>query len=137
MRLVAVGLDVMLVHALLFSWIFCGHFCLVGALQEIAAHLSPKKVGRTQKKVSMAVRGGVFLAFFAAGLLFSFNLLGALGVHDLFHLALGVPAAIFLGILALSAFVYRPFCRFIGSYGTQLASHRRTLATASVQKTLD
>lgn len=119
--LVAVGLAVMLGLALLFGRIFCGHFCPVGALQEIAAHLSPKKVGRTQKKVSMAVRGGVFVVFFAAGLLFSFNLLGALGVHDLFHLALGVPAAIFLGILALSAFVYRPFCRFICPYGALLA----------------
>lgn len=117
----AVGLAVMLGLALLFGRIFCGHFCPVGALQEIAAHLSPKKVGRTQKKVSMAVRGGVFVVFFAAGLLFSFNLLGALGVHDLFHLAVGVPAAIFLGILALSAFVYRPFCRFICPYGALLA----------------
>jgi len=117
----AVGLAAMLGLALIFGRIFCGHFCPVGALQEIAAHIYEKKVGRTQKKVPMAVRGVVFLAFFAAGLFFSFNLLGALGVHDLFHLVVGVPAAIFLAILALSVVVYRPFCRFVCPYGALLA----------------
>lgn len=119
--LAAAGLAVMLGLALLFGRIFCGHFCPVGALQEIAAHLYPKKVWRTEKRASMAVRWAVFVVFFASGVLLSFNLIGGLGVHDLFHLVGGVPAGIFLGILALSVAVYRPFCRFVCPYGALLA----------------
>ncbi|TAJ45852.1 4Fe-4S binding protein [Methanofollis fontis] len=118
---VAFGLGVMLVLAFVFGRMYCGHFCPVGALQEIASLLPVRKVGRTQKAAPMAVRGVVFALFLVAGLLYSYNLLGALGIRDFFYLVPSVSAALFLVILALSAVVYRPFCRFVCPFGALLA----------------
>ena len=63
----------------------------------------------------------MFLIFIITGLLVSFNLLRIFGVSDFFHLIVSIWSILFLLILLISLFIYRPFCRFICPYGALLS----------------
>ncbi|KQC11417.1 MAG: 4Fe-4S ferredoxin [Methanolinea sp. SDB] len=118
----AFGLLFILGFTLLFGRIFCGHICPAGTLQELLSLVPVKKVGRTWKNTTMAVRLGVFVILIAAALAFSINLLKFIGLRDFFYLAVGSASFfIFLAIVILSVFMYRPFCRFICPYGFLLS----------------
>ena len=110
------------VLALVFGRIICGQICPAGAVQEVM-HLVPvKKYGSAESRVPVAVRAGIFVVFLAAGLGLGVNLLGLLGLADFFNLAVAsVSFFVFLGIVLLSAVVYRPFCRYVCPYGALLA----------------
>lgn len=116
------GLLAFIVLALVFGRVICGQVCPAGAVQELM-HLVPvKKHGHAESRVPVAVRAGVFVVFFVAGLGLSVNLLALIGLSAFFHLAVAsVSFFIFLGIILLSATVYRPFCRYVCPYGTLLA----------------
>ncbi|MFW5637641.1 MAG: 4Fe-4S binding protein [Methanoculleus sp.] len=81
-----------------------------------------KKRGHAESRTSVAVRAGVFVIFLAAGLGLSVDLLALIGLPAFFHIAvMTVSFFIFLGIILLSATIYRPFCRYICPYGALLA----------------
>lgn len=116
------GLLAFIVLALVFGRVICGQVCPAGAVQEVL-HLVPvKKRGSTDSRVPVTVRAGVFVVFLAAGLGLGINLLGLIGLAAFFNLAVAsVSFVIFLGIVLLSAVVYRPFCRYVCPYGALLA----------------
>lgn len=113
----AIGILVMLALSFLFGRFYCGYLCPVGAAQELAslAPLSKIKVGN--KVWPGVIRWIVFLLFIAAGYFFSFGLLRLFGIRDFFLLLFSAGFFIFLVIIAISLFLYRPFCRFICPFG--------------------
>ena len=116
------GLLAFIVLALVFGRIICGQVCPAGAVQELMYLLPVKKHGRAESRVPTAVRAGVFVVFLVAGLGLSVNLLALIGLPAFFHLAVGGASFfVFLGIVLLSAVVYRPFCRYACPYGALLA----------------
>lgn len=117
-----VGLLAFIALTLVFGRIICGQVCPAGAVQELM-HLVPvKKRGRAESRVPTAVRAGVFVVFLAAGLGLSVNLLALMGLPAFFNLTVAtVSFIVFLGIVLLSAVVYRPFCRYVCPYGALLA----------------
>ena len=116
------GLFAFIILALIFGRVICGQVCPAGAVQELMYLLPVKKHGRAESRVPVAVRAGVFVVFLVAGLGLSVSLLGLIGLSAFFHLAVAsVSFFIFLGIILLSAVVYRPFCRYICPYGALLA----------------
>ncbi len=116
------GLLAFIVLALVFGRIVCGQVCPAGAVQELMYLVPTKKRGRAESRVPVAVRAGVFVFFLAAGLGLSVNLLALIGLADFFHLAVtSLSFFVFLGIVLLSATVYRPFCRYVCPYGALLA----------------
>ncbi|QSZ66916.1 4Fe-4S binding protein [Methanofollis aquaemaris] len=127
--LVLGGLAFFVVVALVGGRTFCGHLCPVGAVQEILSLAGYARVGRTRKKETIVLRSVVFAAVLLAGLLFSENILGALGLEDFFFLNVtSVSFFVFAALMILGVAVYRPFCRVICPYGAVLA-----LAAAQAQ----
>jgi polyferredoxin len=116
------GLLLFIVLALVLGRVICGQVCPAGAVQELMYLLPAKKRGRAESRVPVAVRAGVFVVFLAAGLGLSVNLLALIGLPAFFHLAVASASFfVFLGIVLLSATVYRPFCRYVCPYGALLA----------------
>ncbi|WP_214084113.1 4Fe-4S binding protein [Methanoculleus sp.] len=116
------GLLAFIVFTLVFGRIVCGQVCPVGAVQELMHFVPVAKRGNPESRVPTAVRAGVFVVFLAAGLGLSVNLLALVGLADFFNLTVAsVPFFVFLGIVLLSAVVYRPFCRYVCPYGALLA----------------
>ncbi|BBL68189.1 4Fe-4S binding protein [Methanoculleus chikugoensis] len=119
---VLIGTLAFIVLTLVVGRIICGQICPAGAVQEVM-HLVPvKKYGSAESRVPVAVRAGIFVVFLAAGLGLGINLLGLIGLADFFNLAvMSVSFFVFLGIVLISAVVYRPFCRYVCPYGALLA----------------
>ena len=116
------GLLAFIALALVFGRVICGQVCPAGAVQELMYLVPAKKRGRAESRAPVAVRAGVFIVFLVAALGLSVNLLALIGLPAFFHLAIaGVSFFIFLGIVLLSAVVYRPFCRYVCPYGALLA----------------
>lgn len=116
------GLLAFIVLALVFGRVVCGQICPAGAVQELMYLVPVKKHSNAEIRVPVAVRAGVFVVFLAAGLGLSVNLLGLIGLPAFFHLTVAsVSFFLFLGIVLLSAAVYRPFCRYVCPYGALLA----------------
>jgi polyferredoxin len=95
---------------------FCGHACPVGAVQELA-HAAPvqKHVVKHPRRLE-ALRAGVFVASVVAALSLV-NLMAYTGVYEFFSLTASIGLAVFAGLLALSAVVYRPVCRGLCPFG--------------------
>ncbi len=95
---------------------FCAHVCPVGAVQELAyAAPVPKHVVRHPRSLE-AVRAVIFAAS-VIGALSLVNLMAYTGVYDFFSLTVSTGLAVFAGLLALSAVVYRPVCRTLCPFG--------------------
>ena len=116
------ALLVFIVLAFVFGRVICGQVCPVGAVQELMYHVPVAKRGRAESQTPVVIRAGVFVVFLVAALGLSADLLGLIGLPAFFHLAVGsVSFFVFLGIVLLSAVVYRPFCRYVCPYGALLA----------------
>jgi ferredoxin-type protein NapH len=110
------------VVALVFGRIICGQVCPGGAIQELMYLVPVSKRNRAESRAPVTIRAGIFVVFLAVGVGFSMNLLGLIGLSAFFHLAVASASFfVFLGIVLLSAVVYRPFCRYVCPYGTLLA----------------
>jgi ferredoxin-type protein NapH len=119
---VLIGLVVFIVLVFLAGRIICGQVCAVGAVQELVYLIPVKKHRRTANLRQAAIRAAVFIVILVAGAGFSVNLLALLGLRAFFNLRVAsVPFVIFLAILLVSVFFYRPFCRYICPYGALLA----------------
>jgi ferredoxin-type protein NapH len=114
-------LGLLFLLTLVFGRIFCGSLCPLGALQELASLARLPKIRYREKKVLYAVRFVVLFIIIAAALFFSVNVLGYLGVLDLFLLTFSFGTAVMLTLLVVSLFFYRPFCRILCPYGAVLS----------------
>ncbi|MEI6796926.1 MAG: 4Fe-4S binding protein [Methanomassiliicoccales archaeon] len=113
----AVLIVAVLALALLMGRLYCGGACPIGSLQELLYLIPGKKVIYADRKKLFAVRGVVLLAMIIAVLAGHSNPLIALGVKSTFSLQASGSSLIFIAILLVSVFWYRPFCRILCPYG--------------------
>ncbi len=122
---VAFGIAVLVVFVVLafaFGRAFCGYICPIGAVQELVSLVPVKKLKLNSKRGPMIVRLAVLVAFVVLASAFSVGLLGYIGVREFYHLEAGSGFFYVFGGLAVgSAFLYRPFCRFLCPYGALLS----------------
>ncbi|MEI7433601.1 MAG: 4Fe-4S binding protein [Methanomicrobiales archaeon] len=136
-----IGILVVLAISLLVGRMFCGHICPVGTIQELASRVPLKKIDTGNTIIPELIRFTVFIAVVAGGL-YLIDLMSYTGVYDFFSLALTAGFFVFAAILLLSAFIYRPVCRYLCPYGVlfSLTSHvsryqlRRTDACIKCRK---
>ncbi len=95
---------------------FCAHVCPVGAVQELAYAAPVRKHVVGHPRLLEAVRAGVFAVSVALALSLV-NLMAYTGVYDFFSLTVSAGLAVFAGLAALSAVVYRPVCRGLCPFG--------------------
>jgi len=110
-----------IVLAFVFGRAFCGYVCPIGAVQELAYRVPVKKLKVRGKVVSVTFRLVFLIAAVALALASSIGLLTYLGVRDFFYL--DVASAffyVFLALVIVGVFFYRPFCRFLCPYGALL-----------------
>ena len=116
-----IGLALFLLLTFLFGRIFCGYFCPVGVVQELASWILPWKWEVPDRRIPLVVRSVVFLGIIVLAF-FSVSVLQTIGVGSFFHLSVSSLAFwIFVAIILLSIVVYRPFCRFICPIGVLFA----------------
>jgi polyferredoxin len=119
---------------------FCGYLCPIGAVQELAFTIPGKKYINGHKKTTMILRGLFLVTVLVAGLLLSAGLVNMLGPGSFFKATfLAVSFWIFAGLLAVSIFVYRPFCRVACPYGVflSLASFKSVFKIRRNDKCID
>jgi polyferredoxin len=113
---------VFMVLAVLAGRIFCAQLCPIGAVQELIYTDPKKKTNASQKRIMMAIRFVYFIAFLAAGVFFSVALLRFFGIKEFFYLDFNSAFfSIFVILIALSLFLYRPFCRLFCPLGMLLS----------------
>jgi len=95
---------------------FCGHLCPVGSVQELVWNLPGKKIDIRKTHYLEVLRAGVFVVT-VIGALWYVNLMEYTGVYDFFSLTLSIGLVVFLVLLLLSVFMYRPVCRGICPFG--------------------
>jgi polyferredoxin len=95
---------------------FCGSVCPVGSVQELAYAAPVPKLMVRHRAVTELIRLAVFaLAVIAA--VYLIDLLAFTGLYDLFSLTISASFLVAAGILLVSAFLYRPLCRFLCPFG--------------------
>jgi ferredoxin-type protein NapH len=120
--LAIVVLVVFIVLAFAFGRSFCGYVCPIGTVQELVYLLPLRKLKIPNKAITIAFRLIFSIAFVILAVAFSIGLLKYLGVKDFFHLyTASVFFWIFLAIMVISIFLYRPFCRLACPYGVLLS----------------
>ena len=120
---------------------FCGHLCPVGSVQELAWNVPGKKIDIRKTRYLEVFRAGVFVVT-VIGALWYVNLMEYTGIYDFFSLTLSTGLVVFLVLLLLSVFIYRPVCRGICPFGLlfSIPAHfslyrlRRTGACISCRK---
>jgi polyferredoxin len=124
------GVPIPLAGAVLFLFVgmtfalgrsFCGYACPIGAVQELVFLLPGKKLRIKNKTISLAFRLVSLVAFLVLALGFSIGMLRYLGFRDFFYLEITGFFFVFLALVVLGVFLYRPFCRFLCPYGTILS----------------
>lgn len=120
--LVIVLVAIFMVLTFVAGRIFCGQLCPIGAVQELI-YTDPKhKTNAAQKRVIMAFRFIWFVLILVAGILFSVAVLRIFGIKEFFYLDLNAPFfSVFVILIAISLFFYRPFCRFFCPFGVLLS----------------
>lgn len=109
---------VLIASSILVGRVFCGYACPIGALQELVYAVPLPKLKVNGSMIIFLIHLAATLLFFALGAVWSFSLLGSLGARDLFFLQMAsVSFYVFLAILVLGLFYYRPFCRLICPFG--------------------
>ncbi len=102
--------------------IFCGYSCPIGAVQELLYHIPTPKIKIGNKWVLMGFRWAFLGAMVISGILTGISLLSYLGAGSFFGLDFGkVPFFVFSGLLLISIFFYRPFCRLFCPIGALMA----------------
>lgn len=111
-----------IILAFVFGRAFCGYVCPVGAIQELVYHIPTKKLKIKTKSIPIVFRLVFLLIFIVLALVFSIGVLKYLGIRHFFYLNFAsVFFYVFLALLIVSLFVYRPLCRFFCPYGALLS----------------
>ncbi len=122
LQIAIIGLLLFIVLTLVFGRMFCGYLCPIGAIQELAYIIPVKKLKITNKIIPIVFRLIFFLALIIFSMVFSIGILPYLGSRVFFYLSfVSIFFYIFLVLVMLSAFNYRPFCRFFCPYGVLLS----------------
>ena len=120
--LVITGLLLFIFFTLVFGRLFCGFLCPVGAIQELAYKIPTKKEKIASKALILAVQVIFFTLFIVLGIFFSIAILSYFGFEDFFHLDIVSPFFyVFIALLLISVFIYRPFCQLFCPYGLLLS----------------
>ncbi len=124
-RIIALG--IFLLTVVVANKFICSWGCQFGLLQEFLFRLNRRKTDRRgQSKqykppfwLSNSIRVAVFAAFTAVGVLWAFDFIGYVDPFKIFNPAVMTVAGIgfVLIVLALSLFVYRPWCHFACPFG--------------------
>lgn len=116
--LAVIVIIILMASSLFIGRVFCGYACPIGALQEIVHAIPGKKIRYASSKLLLPIHAAVTATFFALGLIWSEGLLWVIGVKDTFYLDIASWAIlIFITILLVGIFFYRPFCRLICPFG--------------------
>ncbi len=119
---VIVLLGIFWVLTLVAGRVFCGHICPIGTTQEIVYLIPVKKIILGHKQKTMTFRGVFFVIFILAAVIFSLGLVQLFGIHEFFHLNVTSPMFfVFVVLLLVAVFVYRPFCRLFCPFGALLS----------------
>lgn len=110
------GLVLLVCLSLIFGRVFCAHMCPAGAVQELLSRLPLPKFEIRDRRIPNAVRMVAFVVL-VAGALLSINTFEHIGVSHFFAMIFSAAAVVFVSILVVSLFVYRPFCTFLCPYG--------------------
>ena len=120
--LVGMGLVIFIVLSFVFGRLFCGYACPIGAVQELAYHLPIRKLQIPTRAFIIGFRAAFLVAIIVGAIVFSEGVLSRLGLKEFFHWNTAASAFyVFLGIVIISAVVYRPFCRLFCPYGAVLS----------------
>lgn len=119
--LAAVILGLFVAMAFVLGRSFCGYACPIGAVQELVYKLPGKKLMLRNKKITQAFRLASLATFVILTVVFSEGMLNYLGLHDFFYLDFTVYFLVFLAVVVLAVFLYRPFCRLVCPYGAILS----------------
>ncbi len=112
-----IGLLTMLALSFLFGRFYCGYLCPVGAVQELGYLTPVPKLRLGSKIMPYLFRWAFFFVFIGAGIILSQSILALFGIRDFFLLILSTGFFVFLVLIGLSFFLYRPFCRFFCPFG--------------------
>ncbi len=126
---IVVGLLLFIILTFVFGRIFCGYLCPIGSIQELAYYMPSKKLKISNRTVPITMHFLFFGIFLISGFIFSIGILNYLGFRDFFHLNIAsLSFYVFLALLIVSIFIYRPFCRFFCPYSLlSLASAKSIL----------
>ena len=120
--LMIVGLLLFMGFTFIFGRLFCGFLCPIGAIQELVYKLPTKKKIIATKALTLTVQVIFFILFIGLGIFSSIAVLSYLGFEDFFHLNTMSPFFyVFVALLVISVFIYRPFCRLFCPYGLLLS----------------
>ncbi len=114
-------LGVFVMLTLLLGRAFCGYVCPIGAVQELLYRIKTRKLKVGNKVLPMGFRLLLLPAFIILAVVFSEGLLVYLGFKDFFHLEVTGYFYVFLGLVIIGVFIYRPFCRLLCPYGAILS----------------
>lgn len=115
--LLFIGLPVFFITILIVGRFFCGYPCPVGALQEFVYELPIRKVAFNQKTANI-IRGIVFLLMIILAVTVGFALFVFLDIYTIFSLtSLFIMIPSIAVLIAISIFVYRPWCRILCPFG--------------------
>lgn len=118
----ALVLVIFVVLTFIFSRAFCGYTCPIGSVQELLYHLPLKKFKINNRIVPLVIRFIVLPTFIVLAAVYSIGVLKEIGLKDFFFLTMtSWLSLVFIVFVALSALVYRPFCRFGCPYGALLS----------------
>lgn len=106
-----IGIGFLTLLTALFGRQFCGYLCPIGAVQEAAHTIPTQKIKVPQKGVLSVIRALFLVAIIGGAFLLGIELLDYFGFSDFFKLTLSIWAILFIGILLIAIFMYRPFCR--------------------------
>lgn len=129
-----IGIIAILVLSFLFGRHYCGYLCPVGAVQEIAYLVPVPKYVPHRKFLIITIRLIVFGTFILTALLASFGLLFFFGIVDFFKVTLTTATVVFILVIIISVFLYRPFCRLICPFGA-IASLAAVPAVFRIRRT--
>ena len=120
--LAIIALVVFVVLTFVAGRVFCGYVCPIGTVQELLYNIPTKKIRIHNKSLSAVFRYTFLVVFIVMAVTLSIGLLKYLGVRDFFYLNTSSAFFyVFVGLLTVSVFFYRPFCRFTCPYGALLS----------------
>lgn len=121
-QLVLLGFVLFILLTFAFGRVFCGYLCPIGAIQELFYRAPVRKLEIRSKIFPVIFRFAFFVVFVILSMVFSIGVLFYFGFYDFFNLNIAsVFFYLFLGLLIVSLFIYRPFCRFFCPYGVLLS----------------
>jgi len=112
-----------LILTLFFGRAYCGYICPVGSLQELVSfRKTRRRVSEKLDRILKFVKYGLLL-FVGVLTIIRGQPAGNMSMITPLFTFTGVAAAFIasIGLLAVSAFYYRPYCRYICPYGAVMA----------------